>query len=339
MAKDQTVSLEERMLYLRAKGVKIAYSPRGIPYNAAVPVFNRRMQLVIPTHKRPTRQITLKSLSPELQKECLVLTSTVEDAKIIRKTYRDILSPEQVYPINRADVDSIAKKRQWIIENVGATSVFQLDDDGYFFARCPVKYRHVVDGCWEIKPEYKNSGIKLLGTKNFVPDELTQAFRDIQDRLTTKDRTRRFSHVGLSSRMGNNQEDEEWKVIGRMMHAIGHRRDTLLQENIRFDEVQLREDFNVTLRLLQKGYPNTILYTFCISPAPYGREGGVSEERTVKRSNEQAKLLASMYPDFVKVVEKDYEFSHRRLEVKVAWQKIYKAAVAKKTLNNRKSLF
>lgn len=334
---------KSNMKYLFRKGVDVGYSPKGIPYNKSVPVFNRKMQLVIPTHKRPTRQITLKSLSPEMQQECLVVTSTVEDAKEIRKLYKSIIDPEQVYAINLPDVNTIAKKRQWLIENVGSTSIFQLDDDGYFFYRCPLKYRVLSykhgSPSWVLKPEYKDSEIKLLGVKNLTPDLLTETFRQIQYRLTEKDPAKRFSHVGLSSRMGNNQCQHEWKEIDRMMHAIGHRRDTLILEKIRFDEIELREDFNVTLRLLQRGYPNVVCYTACISPAEYGREGGVSLERTVEKSNAQAKLLASMYPDFVRVVSKDFEFSQPRLEVYVNWKRIYEASLLRKKMLKRNSLF
>lgn len=329
------------------KKANVAYSPAGVPYNAKVPIFNRKMQIVIPTHNRPTKQITLKSLRAELQKEVLVVTSTRADRDAIRTEYASIIRPEQVYAINNPKIDSIAKKRQWLIENLGSTSVFQIDDDCYFFARCPTKFRFVSyetssSGAWELKPEYKGkthkgAEIKLLGVANLSDAMLVDAFRQLQDRMTRKED--RYVHVGMSSRMGNNQESDEWKIIGRAMHLIGHRRDALIHNNIRFDEIKLREDFNVTLRLLQLGLPNTIYYTVCGSPSDYGAKGGCSDERTEELANQQAELLGSKFPGFVKVLNKKYSHSGDRKEVYIYWDKVYKAALAKKAQNAKSSLF
>lgn len=338
------IDYKKRMPYLFVKGANVELSPRGIPYNADVPVFNRKMQIVIPTHNRPTRQFTLRSLRSELQKEVLLVTSTKADAKLIRKEYADLIEPEQVYAINRPEIDSIAKKRQWLIENIGSTSVFQMDDDMYFFARCPLKYRvlKLNPPCWELKPEWKDKEVdgkpvKLLGVHNLSDDMLVDAFRQLEKCMTRKED--RFVHVGLSSRMGNNQEDEEWKKTNRMMHAIGHRRDALLDNNIRFDEIKLREDFNVTLRLLSLGLNNVVYYTVCCSPSDYGAKGGCFDERTKALSDEQAVLLGEMYPEIVTVVDRKYDFSGSRKEVHIMWSKAYARGVALKLQASKRSLF
>lgn len=337
------IDYEKRMPYLFKKGAKIGLSPKGIPYNENVPVFNRRMQLVIPTHLRPARQLTLKSLSKELRDEVLLITSTSQDRKELLRENKGLIRSEQVYAIDDPKVNSISKKRQWLIENLGSTSIFQLDDDQYFFARCARKYRHLIYdnstiGEWALLPECVGKfvdgvEIKLLGKAACTEEVLTKAFRDIQDRMTRKENP--YVHTGMSSRMKNHAQPKEWKIIGRVMHSIGHRRDILLNNNIRFDTVALREDFYVTLSLLTRGYPNCVLYTVCSSPADYGFKGGCTEERTDELNNDQAELLASKFPRFVKVENKAYTYSKPRKEVKVQWQQAYDSSKA----NDKASIF
>lgn len=341
------IDYKKRMPYLFKKGTKIGYSPAGVPYNESVPIFNRKMQLVIPTHQRPERQFTLNSLRKDLQSEVLLVTSTLEDAKAIRKNYKELIEPEQVYAINDPSVNSIAKKRQWLIENLGSTSVFQMDDDMYFFMRCEEKYRKLKylnpsSASWILKPEFKDKEIdgqplKLLGVFNLSDEALVQGFRMMQECMTRKEN--RFVHVGLSSRMGNNQEDEEWKRSTRMMHAIGHRRDALIHNNVRFDEIVLREDFNVTLRLLTLGYDNIVYYTMCCSPSDYGAKGGCFDERSLELANSQAVLLSKMYPGLVTATDKKYEFSGDRKEVHIMWAKALELGIERKKIQAKKSLF
>lgn len=340
--------LLKRMPYLRKNPrAEIAFSPGGIPYNSAIQVFNRKMQIVIPTHKRPERQLTLKSLSPELQAEVLVITSTQEDARAIRKNYAGMLRDPatQVISIEHyagkkmvEQINSIAKKRQWILENVGAISIFQLDDDQYFFARAPLKYRELNNGSWTLKEKYKgNEEIKLLGKRYLTDDLLTETFREFQRRMTVKKSPDFYAHTCLSSRMGNNQEEEVWKIGGRAMHSIGQRRDVMLKNNIRFDSILLREDFHVTLSLLRLGYANAVFYDVCCSPAEYGAKGGCFDERTVQLGNAQAVLLSKMHPGLVKVVDKNYDDTPRK-EVVISWKKALTEGEAA-NIKKKKSLF
>lgn len=322
----------------------IRISPDGIPYNAAIPISNRKMQIVIPTHKRANSQKTLKSLSPELQQEVLIVTSMESDAATIRSNYADLFADPDLQVISieeyagkkmLAQIDGIAKKRQWMIENLGSQSIFQMDCDQYFFARCATKYRYLDGGQWKLKEKYKGSDkIKLLGKLNLKEDTLAETFQELLRRMTDKKSPDFYVHTCLSSRMGNNQEDETWKIVGRAMHSIGHRRDVLIKNNIRFDEIRLREDFNVTLRLLRLGYPNAIYYDVCCSPSDYGAAGGCSDERTTKLSNDQAVLLGKMHPGLVKVVEKNYD-NQPRNEVVVSWKKAFESDKGK----SKKSLF
>lgn len=265
-------------------------------------------QIVIPTHGRARKQTTYESLPDAIKEDALIVTSTAEDRlDIINQYERSAKNTIQCPP----SIKTISDKRQWIMENIKARKIFMLDDDMYFFGRCPRKQREYVDGRWKAKP-----GHKVL-SRDYAPDgALVKMFGEIADALDE------HAHVGLSSRMGNDQMEEEWPINTRMMHAIGYRRDIFLKNKVRFNEVRFREDFNVSLRLLRAGYRNTVCYSFCCSPGPYGAKGGTSTERTVDSSNREALKLAGLHPGLVRVVDKNYDNTPRK-EVVVYWKKAF----------------
>ncbi len=264
------------------------------------------MQIVIPTHKRPHRQITLNTLPAALRPDVLLVVSTQEDFDIFKNHYKH-------KNVKIAPVKTIADKRQWIMENVKAKKILMLDDDMDIQARCPLKERKYVEGRWKAVPPHQVSANRYA-TEKYV----TQMLAVLDSELDS------YAHVGISSRMGNDVVEESWKPNARMMHAIAYDRTVFNKEKIRFNEVQCREDFNVTLHLLRRGYANVVLHDLMVNPRSYGAAGGCSDERTVERSNAEALKLAALHPGFVKVVDKEYKNTPRK-EVIIAWRKALNA--------------
>lgn len=264
------------------------------------------LQIIIPTHGRITRQVTLSHIPEALRDEVLLVTSTEEDKEFFKKNgHKNTI---------RANANCIAAKRQWIVENVKAKKILMLDDDMGFQARCPEKFRKfdVSKGRWKIT----NPKHFLLAKQYATPDYFIHVMEKLDNALDA------YGHVGLSSRMGNDLVRESFIINGRMMHAIGYDRKLLLKENIRFDTVKHREDFHVTLSLLRKGYANFVFYDMCCSPGSYGAPGGASTERTLEESNRDAEVLATLHPGLVRVVDKEYKNIPRK-EVVVSWKKAY----------------
>lgn len=260
------------------------------------------LQIVIPTHRRVRKQTTLQSIPAAIRHKVLLVASDPAEAAALRTFHGNV---------THAPVGSIAEKRQWIMENVEADRIIMLDDDMYFFGRCPVEHRTFDGGRW--RPA---EGHKVL-SRDYAPDNaLIDMFRYWAALL------RNFAHVGLSSRMGNDTMRHEVETNGRMMHAIGYDRKKFLRSKIRFDDVQCREDFHVTLSLLKAGYSNKVIYSYCCSPGAYGAPGGASTERTIEQSNEQAEYLATLHPGLVRVRERSYLGTPRK-EVTIQWKKAY----------------
>lgn len=265
------------------------------------------LQIVIPTHRRVGKQTTLQSIPAKIRNKVLLVASDATEAKLLRARHENVTF---------APVGSIAEKRQWIMENVEADRIIMLDDDMYFFGRCPPEYRTFDGQRWRPAP-----GHKVL-SRDYAPDDaLIGMFRLWGGLLKV------YAHVGLSSRMGNDTMRHEIETNGRMMHALGYNRKEFLASGVRFDDVRCREDFHVTLGLLKMGFPNKIIYSYCCSPGPYGAPGGASEERDVAKSNEQAELLAKLHPGLVRVAEKNYLGTPRK-EVVIQWKKAYETSQA-----------
>lgn len=284
-----------------------------------IPTLDKDFQIVIPTHGRASlsRQKTWRSLPPSLREQTLIITSTKSDMKELRR----VLSHEHVYCLGDPSVDGIAKKRQWIIENIKADYIFQLDDDLVFQRRCPKRMRFLNEkGMWEMKPKFKDK-VKFIEVNGFT-DKQKEHFWDI---FRARILDNGYAHGGLGPRMGNNTSKDEYQTPGRLTQAMCHHRKTLLKRGIRFDSFRFREDFHVTISLLKAGYPNLVSHKFIVNADPFGMSGGCYEERTIKASDKDAKRLAKKHAPFVKAVERKYK-DMIRTEVVCYWQKAYNSA-------------
>ena len=286
-----------------------------------IPVLNKEFQLVIPTHGRCSyeQQKTWRSLPQEMREQTLVITSTRQDMKRLRT----VLDHSHVYAVDDQSVDGIAKKRQWLIENIRADYIFQLDDDLTFQHRCPKRMRYLDDkGTWKMLDQYKDK--KFIRVQEFSEKQKLQAWEMMFARISNYG----YAHGGLAPRMGNNNEKGEYRINGRVMQAMFHHRRTLLKKGVRFDALKFREDFHVNLSLLRLGYPNFVNARFIVNADPFGKKGGCSDERSIEESNRQAFLLEKMHTPFVKAAHRKYAESSNvpRVEVTCFWQKAYNSA-------------
>jgi len=205
-------------------------------------------------------------------------------------------------------ITTIAAKREWIMQHFheqGEEKIIMLDDDLKFYVR-----------------------------RDDVPDRLRNAthgdmiywFGELEKRLTPE-----TPHAGFGPRQGNDKQDAGWQSPGRMMFCLGYHLPTVLA-NVELGRVRFREDMDVTLQLLEKGYPDLVCHTFVNGQetGKYGAEGGCSDERDVDSSNAEAEKLAALHPGLVKVVEKSYAISVPRKEVICYWQKALQSGLSKR---------
>lgn len=252
------------------------------------------MAIVIPTYGRVDKQVTLGEL-PEEVLPFTVLFASYGEGGALRERWETPLIVQA-----SKSVDKIHKKRQAIMEWAhaeGVKKVLMLDDDMFWNARGP------------------------NGLRKEYAQPLT-ALEEMSDILSE------FGHAGFSSRMGNNHVEARYAWNTRMMHSLGYNVEAFRKAGARFDRVHGKEDFDVTLQMMLRGYQNVVVYHTAVSPGSYSAPGGCSLERTLESANAAAEELRRRHPDFVKVVEKEYK-NHPRKEVQMAWKRAVAAGAAK----------
>jgi hypothetical protein len=285
----------------------------------------KNITLVIPTHGRVNKQITLGALPTSLQKEVVLVPSLPEEAKALQALYPD----NEV--VLAKGTKSIAAKRHWIMTNLpknGDRLLFMMDDDIAFFERCPPKWR-----VWEedrqaygIKPGAP-TGTALMMRRYPKDAVLLKLFEQLDARYGTH----APAMLGIAHRRHSDKQKESWHINGRMMYAFGVDPERYKKYKIRFDAVGLREDFHVVLSMLRKGEQgHSFVELLNNEYGSFGAAGGCSGERSMEYSDAQCFVLQKLHAPFVKVVDRDYKGSIKRKEVVVAWKKAYESSGVKK---------
>jgi hypothetical protein len=250
------------------------------------------LQIIIPTRGRIDGQLTLQSLPRELRKRTTIVCPENE-AVALSYEHADVEIVVQPDPNW-----TIAQKRKWIIEEwhrCGYEKILMFDDDLSFATR-------ITEGDWRLR--------EIRG------EELGAEIRRLEKKLGPE-----FPHVGFGPRQGNNSLKEVgWKTPSRMMYSLGYYLPIVVKE-CELGRIETREDMDLTLQLLRKGYPNAIWHTTVNDQRKFNAPGGATNERTIERSNADAYKLARLHPGYVHVVDKAYKASVPRKEVRCSWQK------------------
>lgn len=264
-------------------------------------------KIMIPTRGRVGDQQTLKSLSALLRRDTILVCPANERDMLIQHAASKYVDHEGGQPVVLAQPDTvttIAAKRKWMMEwarENGIDKVLMLDDDLFFYYRYWKQEAKNGEGDWRLNDSY---------------DEMTTRWiTELMDRITPE-----VPHGGFGPRQGNNNFPDGWLVGGaRMMLALAYHVPTAL-DNAVWDRISFREDMDVALQLLRKGFPNVITHDFCVGQKSYAAPGGCDQERTTEKSDADAYKLAELHPGFVKVVAKEY-LGHPRKEVIVQWKR------------------
>jgi hypothetical protein len=250
------------------------------------------MRIIIPTRGRTAKQLTLQLLPGDTRKRTTLVCPPKElfSLSSLRDDIEVVAQPDPTW--------TIAQKRKWIcfewLER-GYDKILMLDDDLRFATRKS-------DADWHLK---EIAGVQLA-------DEIQR----LEDKLGPE-----FPHVGFGPRQGNNTLKEAgWKSPGRMQYSLGYYLPVVLKE-CELGRIETREDMDVTLQLLRKGYPDAVWHNTVNDQREFDASGGASDERTIERSNADAKKLAELHPGYVSTTEKKYTASVPRVEVICQWQK------------------
>jgi TET-associated glycosyltransferase-like protein len=248
------------------------------------------MQIVIPTRGRIDQQITLQQLPRELRKRT-TLVCPEEEALPLACCWNDVGIVPQPDPTM-----TIARKRGWIMREwlrCGYDKVLMLDDDLSFATRISETNRR-------LRPIHG--------------EEFDAEIQRLEQKLGPE-----FPHVGFGPRQGNHLKEAGWQTPDRMMCSLAYYLPIVVKE-CDLGRIETREDMDVSLQLLRKGYRNAVWHT-TVSDQKFDAPGGCRLWRTIEHSNADAYKLSQLHPGYVSVAERGYKASVPRKEVICQWQK------------------
>jgi hypothetical protein len=202
-------------------------------------------------------------------------------------------------------INDIALKRRWIAENLVTDKKFVMLDD---------------DLKWSRRRVFSATNLAQADQK-----DLDDLFSFLETQLDT------YVHVGVSAREGNNRFGSECRPTSgventRMMRVLGYSTDEYLA--CEHGRVKVMEDFDITLQLLSRGYPNWISTFYAQDQPGTQNKGGCSDWRTKELHEAAADKMADLWPGIVTTRWKENKTGGdfgRRKEVTIQWKKAFKS--------------
>lgn len=259
-----------------------------------------QLLIVVPSAGRAGRVRCLDQLPPALLERTVLAVpaeEAVEYADKGDKSCHIIGVP--------ANVRGIAPTRQYMTDwayAYGARFLLQISDDVQFFRR---------KSC---------SDVKLRKAEEDDVTEMVDVLMELCEQ---------HGHAGVSARAGNNRQEDPIRLATRMCDVYMHDITLLRDLGVRWDRNVVMEDFDVTLSLLRRGYPNAVVYEWAWDQPGSNAAGGCSTYRTYEVQKQGAQTLAELHPDFVKVVQKpskNWKGFTDRWDVNVQWLKAFRTA-------------
>lgn len=160
----------------------------------------------------------------------------------------------------------------------------------------------------------RGEGTRLhLCTPNDIKDMWAKIYQYLMDG---------YVHGAISAREGNNHNEADHAINTRAMRFHFWNADILNKEKLQFTDIETKQDFHMTLSLLELGYMNIVDFEFAQNQAGSDTRGGCSSYRTKEVMDRDSHRLAELHPGFVTVVKKDNDGEWgQRTDVRIAWKK------------------
>lgn len=253
------------------------------------------MRIFIPTRGRVQKQLTMKWLSPEAQRQfrCTLICAQGE-----------VPALQELYPhsfVMASPIEGMAEKRQWIVESFpGEDKALMLDDDLNSWSKRDQEGRY----------------------KKCTTDNVHDALEDVEDLLDE------YNHGSIGYRLFANNRPA-FKEGGRNLRALAYNLNVLREGRHKFDMMAM-SDFDMQLKLMQAGHQSFQYNQVVQEHASSSSEGGCSYYRTTQVIADAAHELQRRYPDLVTVVQKQQKSKGavgadwgNRTDVRVKWSKAY----------------
>lgn len=260
------------------------------------------MKILIPTYRRCNSQATFNNIPDNWKKEVVMVVDKQDAEELQAKPEFQGID----FWVRPEGIKGIAQKRRWMFQNILEDKIVMMDDDLSFEVRTG------------IKASERKEGENLTRAAN--QEDLSHYLYELSMKLDS------YAHAGFSVRRHNDKLPDGWFENSRIQCVLGFRPE-IVRNHCELGRIELREDFDYTLQLLKKGFPNAICAEILFSQQ-INAPGGVSTYRTTEYSNEEAKRLEAFHPGIVKAIARKYRTQSKtdfgeRIEVICYWKKAY----------------
>ena len=232
--------------------------------------------IIIPTLGRMDKQVTYNSL-PEKYKAITTFVVQAHEFAEMDKRY-----PGKVLGLP-PEINRIAPTREWIFNKFKETRHMVFDDDLDFV----------------VKEPNPGEGTKWLSRK-FSDQDFDDAFNLMATWMDEDIAYGGFLPAWVIPDVSQWPVRECQRIMTNVFYD-GPR----IPNDIEWNRVAAAEDFDVNLQLLTRGFKNRISAKYMLTCSETNAEGGCSTWRTLEVHNDAQRKLAELWPDFVKVREKE----------------------------------
>lgn len=198
--------------------------------------------------------------------------------------------------------DGIAATRRFCGEVSRADRFLMLDDDLKFYRR-----------------------VSADDPRLRYPADLGDSVGSMLDAV--RDSLRRYCHVSVSAREGNNRLPAEGVTCSRPLRALAYRRREFL--SVEHGRVLVMEDFDVTMQLLRAGRKNHVIAWWAQGQKQTQAAGGCSDYRTKIVHEAEVRKFAALHAPFVRLRDKANKTGGdfgTRLEATIYWQRAWESS-------------
>jgi len=266
--------------------------------------------IIIPTLGRMDNQVTYNSLPDKYKDITKFVVQTHEFAEMNKRYAGKVL--ELPSEINR-----IAPTREWIFNEFKDTRHIVFDDDLEFVVKEP-------------NPE---STPKWLSRK-FTEKDFDDAFSLINNWMDEGIAFGGMLPVWVIPDISQWPIRENQRMMTNWFFD-GPR----IPRDLEWNRVQAAEDFDINLQLLTRGFKNRQSAKYMVTCSATNAPGGCSTWRTLEVHNEAQIMLQKLWPDFVKIREKEVTSGPWKGHIKLATTIQHKKAYESSQSNSLEEFF
>jgi hypothetical protein len=259
----------------------------------SIEVNSLKLEIIIPTLGRCDNQITLNSIPAKFHH---IVTLVVQDHEY---QYMQTKYPTcNVWQLPLG-TKGIAKTRKEIAQHWKGKAIYVMDDDLKFVT---------------INSELKG--------KPMSDDEFEKFLINVRKFMDEG-----YVHGGMSTQT-TPPDPKPYSFNTRVWTNVFYS-ENFNPDEIDFGEeyIMMPEDFYVTLQLLTTGYQNVVFNHCRVSPSATNAKGGCETYRTIENHNIGQDILASKFPKFVTVYEKEQTSGPwkglKKKALKIRWKQAY----------------